>query len=36
VLAAVWAHVRDAERAVLDTTTIAQLSELTAPHEWII
>lgn len=35
-LAAVWEHVRAAERAVLDTTSIAQLAELTAPHEWVI
>jgi Rrf2 family transcriptional regulator, cysteine metabolism repressor len=35
-LAAVWAHVRAAERAVLDKTSIAQLSELTAPPEWVI
>jgi Rrf2 family protein len=36
VLAAVWEHVRAAERAVLDRTTIAQLAELTAPREWVI
>jgi Rrf2 family protein len=36
VLAAVWAHVRSAERAVLDKTSIAQLADLTAPHEWVI
>lgn len=36
VLATVWDHVRAAERAVLDRTSIAQLAELTAPHEWVI
>ena len=36
VLAAVWRHVRDAEREVLDKTSIAQLADLTAPHEWVI
>ncbi len=36
VLAAVWEHIRLAERAVLDQTSIAQLSQRTAPHEWII
>lgn len=35
-LAAVWEHVRAAERAVLDATSIAQIAELTAPHEWVI
>jgi Rrf2 family cysteine metabolism transcriptional repressor len=35
-LAAVWEHVRAAEHAVLDQTSIAQLAELTAPHEWVI
>ena len=35
-LASVWEHVRAAERAVLDTTSIAQLAERTAPHEWVI
>ena len=35
-LAAVWAHVRAAEHAVLDRTSIAQLAELAAPHEWVI
>src|SRR5436309_1650980 len=35
-LAAVWEHVRAAEKAVLDRTSIAQLAEMTAPHEWII
>ena len=36
VLAAVWEHIRAAERAVLDRTTIAELSERTAPREWFI
>jgi DNA-binding IscR family transcriptional regulator len=36
VLAAVWEHVRAAERAVLDQTSIAQLAERTSPREWII
>ncbi len=36
VLGPVWASVRAAERAVLDRTTIAQLAEQRAPHEWII
>jgi Rrf2 family protein len=36
VLEAVWEHVRAAERAVLDKTSIAQLVERIAPHEWII
>lgn len=35
-LAAVWAHVRAAERAVLDQTSIAQLAERTSPREWVI
>jgi Rrf2 family cysteine metabolism transcriptional repressor len=35
-LARVWAHVRAAERAVLDQTSIAQLAEHSAPHEWVI
>ncbi|GAC1467971.1 MAG: Rrf2 family transcriptional regulator [Isosphaeraceae bacterium] len=35
-LAAIWEHVRAAERAVLDKTSIAQLAELAAPHEWVI
>lgn len=35
-LASVWEHVRAAERAVLDKTSIAQLAELTAPREWVI
>ena len=36
VLAAVWEHIRAAERAVLDRTSIAELSLRTAPHEWFI
>jgi Rrf2 family transcriptional regulator, cysteine metabolism repressor len=36
VLAAVWAHVRAAERAVLDETSIAQLADRTSPRDWII
>ena len=36
VLAAVWEDIRAAERAVLDRTSIAELSQRTAPHEWII
>ena len=35
-LAGVWELVRAAERAVLDRTSIAQLAEMTAPHEWVI
>ncbi len=36
VLAAVWEHIRLAERAVLDQTSIADLCQRTAPHEWFI
>jgi Rrf2 family protein len=36
VLAPVWASVRDAERAVLEGTTIAQLVQQTSPLEWTI
>jgi Rrf2 family protein len=36
VLAAVWEHVRAAERAVLEKTSIAQLAEQTSPREWVI
>jgi Rrf2 family protein len=36
VLAAVWEHVRAAERSVLDQTSIAQLAERTSPREWVI
>jgi Rrf2 family protein len=35
-LASVWETLRAAERAVLENTTIAQLAEQSAPHEWII
>jgi Rrf2 family cysteine metabolism transcriptional repressor len=35
-LAAVWEHVRAAERAVLNQTSIAQLAERIAPREWVI
>ena len=35
-LAAVWELVRAAERAVLDTTSIAHLADVIAPHEWVI
>lgn len=35
-LASVWESVRAAERAVLESTTIAQLAEQSLPHEWII
>jgi len=35
-LAMVWEHIRAAERSVLDQTSIAQLAERTAPHEWVI
>lgn len=35
-LALVWQHVRAAERAVLDKTSIAQLAERIAPREWVI
>ena len=35
-LAVVWRHVRDAERAVLDQTSIAQLASQTSPREWVI
>jgi Rrf2 family protein len=36
ILDAVWEDVRAAERAVLDRTTIAELAEKAAPHEWTI
>jgi Rrf2 family transcriptional regulator, cysteine metabolism repressor len=32
----IWESVRAAERAVLDRTSIAELAEQSAPHEWII
>lgn len=35
-LAAVWKTLRDAERNVLQTTSIARLSENAAPPEWVI
>ena len=35
-LAAVWRHLRDAERLVLQTTTIAGLAQSAAPPEWVI
>src|SRR5436305_1462530 len=36
VLAAVWQLIRDAERRVLDQTSIAQLAARTSPQEWVI
>jgi len=36
VLAAVWEDVRNAERSVLERTTIAQLVVRTSPREWVI
>ena len=36
VLAAVWENIRRAERAVLDQTSIADLSQRTSPLEWTI
>ncbi len=36
VLASVMEHLRIAERAVLDQTSMAQLAERSAPHEWVI
>jgi Rrf2 family transcriptional regulator, cysteine metabolism repressor len=35
-LARVWETVRAAERAVLDQTSLAQLAQCGAPHEWVI
>ena len=35
-LSKVWEHVRAAEKAVLDRTSIAQLAELASPHDWVI
>lgn len=35
-LAVVWQHIRAAERAVLDRTSIAQLAEQAAPRDWVI
>lgn len=36
VLDPVWERVRAAERAVLDSTTVAQLAERASPHDWSI
>jgi DNA-binding IscR family transcriptional regulator len=36
VLEPVWERVRDAERAVLENTTVAQLAERSSPHDWTI
>jgi Rrf2 family protein len=36
LLDSVWESVRDAERVVLDHTTIAQLAEQRSPREWTI
>lgn len=36
VLASVWQQVGEAERAVLERTTIAELSQQTSPREWTI
>ena len=35
-LASVWKHVRDAERTVLERTSLAKLASQIAPHEWVI
>ncbi len=35
-LASVWRLIREAELAVLDRTSIAQLAERTSPQEWTI
>jgi len=35
-LALVWRHVREAERAVLDTVSLAQIASQLAPQEWTI
>jgi Rrf2 family protein len=35
-LAAIWEQARSAERAVLESATIAQLAERTSPQEWVI
>ena len=35
-LAAVWKHLREAERSVLQQTTIARLAESASPPEWVI
>jgi DNA-binding IscR family transcriptional regulator len=36
VLAAVWERVRQAERGVLDRTTLGELVEQFSPHDWTI
>lgn len=36
VLDPLWERLRDAERAVLDSTTVAQLAERDAPLDWTI
>jgi Rrf2 family protein len=36
ILAAVWQRVREAERVVLDSTTIAELVDRASPPEWTI
>ena len=36
VLAAVWENIRLAERAVLDQTSIADLTQRSSPQEWTI
>lgn len=35
-LASVWQEVQEAERAVLDRISIAEVAERTSPREWII
>ncbi len=35
-LASVWEHIRAAERAVLNQTSIAQLAGSVTPHDWVI
>jgi Rrf2 family transcriptional regulator, cysteine metabolism repressor len=35
-LAVVWEHLRAAERAVLDRTSVAELAQRISPREWII
>jgi Rrf2 family protein len=36
VLASVWQRIRDAERRVLEQTSIAELAQRTSPREWVI
>jgi Rrf2 family protein len=36
VLRPIWESVREAERAVLDRTTIAEVAAGLSPHEWVI